>query len=352
VMKAGWLPGLLEEIEKNAVSVLEGPLKKCSAPSGSGGGEDAAPTEEVTLESSGSVEEVTLVPEGDGVADSGPRKAKKKRKKRELGPASPLDAALGLGLMLRKLNYNKAVGDYYENGLQPHTLTAPSLRLAATWYPAAHLLDGPLANVGISLSFYQTVGGSTGIAGQDERFTTTFSELNVGLRGRLPLDEFELGLNGNWGFQSLVLKGDNEAPAGAERGDPGVVPDTKYTYFRFGPDALIDWKLPIRLAAYYRTITLRDDDGYLKEDRWFPASFGMGIEGMASVTLRLSKYLGVEVGGEARYYGINANVGTPEDTIDSGGNIHVAGADGLNQAVAAGINDTYFGGFVSARYSL
>src|SRR5690606_24288875 len=158
-------------------------------------------------------EEVTLVPEGemkDSVSD-GPIEPKESPPQGAQSPPSPLDAHLGVGAIQRTLQYNKAVGDVYENGLQPHQFTAPTVSIGLTFYPGAYFLDGALAHAGVMLNFYRSIAGSTGVnaGGTSNDFDTTFTEFNVGLRGRIPLRTLELGINGGWGFQSLVMDGDN-----------------------------------------------------------------------------------------------------------------------------------------------
>src|SRR5690606_22465093 len=149
-----------------------------------------------------------------------------------------------------------------------------------TFYPGAYFLDGALAHAGVMLNFYRSIAGSTGVnaGGTSNDFDTTFTEFNVGLRGRIPLRTLELGINGGWGFQSLVMDGDNEPFGGQERGDPGVVPDAEYTYFRFGPDLSFELGLPINIGVFYRTISIADDDGYFSDNRWFPEAAGIGLD--------------------------------------------------------------------------
>ncbi len=342
LMKAGWLPGLLKKIDADLMGVLEGPLAKTSVPGKSG--DDAA-----------DVEEVTLVAEGDmNSMSDGPIEPKAAQEDGTRPPPSPLDAHLGVGVVQRTLQYNKAVGDVYEHGLQPHQFTAPSLRLGLTWYPGAHVLDGVLAHTGVMFNFYRTVGGSTAVnaGGTSNDFTTSFTEFNIGLRGRIPFRTVELGLNGGWGFQSLVLDGDNQTFAGQERGDPGVVPDAEYTYFRFGPDVGFELGLPINVGAYYRVISIADDDGYFSENRWFPEAAGIGLDAQLSVGVELTETLSLEIGGEARYYALDANSGSADSNIVEGNNAPFPGAPGLSNAVAAGASDTYFGGFISGRYTM
>lgn len=342
-LSAGWLPGLKKKIDAELMGVLEAHLASASMPNGKG-------DEEVSLTADS---EVSLT----GIADH-PGEGKGAPASR--GTHSPLDASLGAGMLFRKLSYNKPVGDYYEHGLQSPDLLAPALRAGVHVYPGAWYVDGPAAHVGLAASYYRTIGGSTNViaGGTTHSFTTTFTEFNLGLRGRIPLrSTLELGLNGGWGVQSMVMEGDNEELPAEGRGDPGVVPDSSYTYFRFGPDLAFDVGVPLQVGLLYRTPTLSSEDGYFAEDRWFPRASAIGIEAYVQGTYALSDTLGLLIGIEARYYGIDANSGSYADNTEPLGNAHAVNPasdnrDGLIHAVAAGANDSYLGGFLSIEYTM
>lgn len=341
-LSAGWLPGLKKKIDAELMGVLEKHLAATSMPK--------------------TAEEVSLVADSEvsltGIADH-PGHAAGARA--PTGAHSPFDASLGAGALFRKLSYNKPVGDYYEHGLQSPDLLAPTLRAGVHVYPGAWYVDGPAAHVGLAASYYRTIGGSTNViaGGTTHSFTTTFTELNIGLRGRIPLrSKLELGLNGGWGLQTMVMEGDNEELPTEDRGDPGVVPDSSYTYFRFGPDLSFEFGVPLEVGLLYRTPTLSSEDGYFAEDRWFPNAAAIGIEVYARGTYPLTDTLGLLIGIEARYYGIDANAGSYADNTDPGGNAHPVNPtlsdnrDGLIHSVAAGANDTYLGGFLSIEYTM
>ncbi len=334
-LSAGWLPGLLKKIDVELMGVLEEPLSKTSLPAGASAGDG--------------VEEVSLEPSGGGPVDEPPEP-----EEHDTDAPSPLDARVGLGAIQRNLSYNSPLGDVYENGLQPHSVTAPTLSLGVNWYPGAHTLGGVLANIGLSASYYRTVGGATEVnAGStSESFDTTFSELNLGLRGRIALSHgWELGLNGGWGVQSLVMEGDNVTAMGQMLGDPGVVPDLEYTYYRFGPDVAFELGLPIRAGVGYRLIQLSDEDGYFTESRWFPDATSIGLDAHVTFAIAMTEMLDLDVGGEMRYYGINANSGSWQNNLE-GFNNYDATSPGLTNAVAAGASDTYLGIVVSAHYTM
>jgi hypothetical protein len=355
------LPGLLKKIDKGLMAALDEPLLQTSVPGSKAAGKGAKPGKSSAAaesEEDGALA-VTLEAEPgskDVAADSGPI-APKETTKRESGAASPLDVTLGLGFTQRQMQYQKAVGDVYEYSLRPHGLTVPTLRLGAHWYPGAYLYDGILANVGLTFNFYQSVGGSTDVrdaSGVVNSLASTFTELTAGLRGRITFPSLELGLNGAWGFQSLELEGDNQKSAANQAGDPGIVPDAGYTFFRFGPDVHLELGTPIQVGLFYRMVTLKDDEGYMAEPRWFPAAAAIGFDAFAAFNIPITSHLDLQLGGEARYYGIKANAGGYDNTVDPMGNSNptAGGTDGLNQAVAAGVTDVYLGAFVAGYYTV
>lgn len=363
-LKSGSLPGLLKKIDKELMSTLDEHLLKTQVPGAKpakGGGakkadkEDESGALEVSLDAEGESSG------GDVAADTGPIEPKPDAATGDAKPSSPLDVFLGVGLIQRDQKYQKPLGDVYEYGLKPHNMMVPTLRVGAHWYPGAHFYDGLPANIGIALNLYQSVGGSTqarNASGGTTKLSTAFSEFNAGLRGRIPLRGMELGLNGGWGKQSLKLSGDNEVPPGQTEPDLGVVPDFGYTYFRFGADAHFEIGAPIEVGLFYRTLTLDDKAGFVAEPRWFPAAAGVGVDAYAAFDIPVADRINLQIGGEARYYGLKANPGSYDSVADPNGNINPLPADpavnhdGLNQAVAAGITDLYLGAFVSGTYTL
>jgi hypothetical protein len=77
----------------------------------------------------------------------------------------------------------------------------------------------------------------------------------------------------------------------------------------------------------------------------------VGVDAFVSVAFELTDELSVDIGAEARHYGIDPNSGSADSNIVAGNNAYNGGA-GLSQAVAGGAMDTYFGGFVSGHYTM
>lgn len=333
-IRAPWLPGLLKKIEQQLAETLSEALAKTELPA-------AEPTPEAESETESEEKEDT---EEDAEPDRGAR-------------PSPLDAHVGLGLMYREVTYVDPVSDVYEHALQPPNVGPLTLRVAGHWYPAAHFSGGFAAHLGLAFSYYRSIAGVTEIAdaaGNNKPFDTTFSELNLGGRYRIPVGSAELGLNAGWGTAELTIAGDNEIPAsgvvvaGAEK-DPGVVPDAAYTYLRFGPDFTFPiGSLQLNTGVYYRVVTLGDEPGQWKEPRWFPEAEAQALELQVSGVVPLSDTLGVVLGVDIRQYGLSMN--TTNKAVDLN---PVTGMPiGFNQAIAGGATDLYFGAFAGLRLVL
>lgn len=255
---------------------------------------------------------------------------------------TPLTLALKGGVLARKLTYNQPVADVYSHALQPHERALTVMGFGGEWYPGAHFQprEEYLRHLGIAGSFLHSLGGTTPIG--SETFDTTFSELNLGLRARLPISRHELGIFLGWGQQSLIIDGDNERIATGEN-DPGIVPDLKISYLRFGPDfTLVGGPLRFGVGAYLRLPTIDDSDGHLTERRWFPDATATGYEFGGSTELSLMNSVSVFVAGDARLLAISMH-SDPASAL-SGGQ--------LQQAVAGGAMDVSITALAGAKLTL
>ncbi|MEN9579857.1 MAG: hypothetical protein RJA70_2866 [Pseudomonadota bacterium] len=256
---------------------------------------------------------------------------------------SPLSVALKAGVLSRTLSYNQPVADVYSHALQPHERALTVLGFSAEWYPVGHFQPSEeyLKHIGIAGGFLHSVGGTTPIGATN--FETTFSELNIGLRGRLPILRHELGVFLGWGQQSLVIHGDNERLGNGET-DPGIVPDLSISYLRFGPDfTLVGGPLRFGLGAYLRLPTLDDSAGHLTERRWFPDATATGYEFGARTELSLMNGVSVFVAGDARLLAISMH-SKPGSALDIGGE--------LRQAIAGGAMDVSITALAGAKLNL
>lgn len=329
-LEAKNLPGLLQAVQARLPATLDGLIGQTQVP-----GADAQPAKagaEFSASSSGA---------------TAPSAARGAREEEPLRKPIPLHIELGGFMFLRDLSYSKPVGDKYEHGLQPHSFPGVGVRAAAQWYPVAHFQSGVFANLGVTASYYHTVGGETVIGPLS--FATQFTELNVGLRARVPLGAADIGLNVGMGQQQLVITGDNELvnDGGMEpRPDPGVLPDAKYTYFRTGPDFRfpfigLDWTL----GAYLRMISLGDEPGYLAHDDWFPRATALGAEVQLAARFEFSEMFALQLMAEARRVGMDMHSSFEDVEVTE------TSAD-LLRAIAGGALDQYVGGSLSLVFTL
>jgi hypothetical protein len=203
--------------------------------------------------------------------------------------ASVLDIHVGARLGTRSFAYSDPMP-----GLRDYKLSmSPNLALRLRWYPVAMFDDGPLSNIGLDLRGEMLVGvSSTNRTGQ--KFGTSATTFGVGLRGRLPLQDWELGALLGYGAHSFTLE---ETP----ESDPDV-PDVGYGFLRVGLDATwaVTQVFTLQLeAAYLHGLA----HGEISERQWFPHMSGSGIEAEVSIGWSLSRVLGVELAlGMERYF--------------------------------------------------
>jgi hypothetical protein len=267
--------------------------------------------------------------------------------RREPPQPTPLFGHVGLGVMGRSLRYNEPVGDVFNHQLQPHQRPFAVGEIAVQWYPGAHAKLRKdtrfLAHGGIMASFAHSVGGSTPIG--TESFDTSYSNVNLGVRARIPFEPHEAGIQLGWGYQSLIIAGDNEQAffGGQQQSDPGIVPDVSYSYLHFGPDARFQlWRLMVTGGLFLNLPSIGDDAGELKEERWFPNASATGWELDLGAELPLHKVVSVFFGTELRYFALSMNTNQAEA---------IEGAE-LQQAVAGGAADLYFTAQLGARLTL
>jgi hypothetical protein len=203
--------------------------------------------------------------------------------------ASALDIHVGARLGTRSFAYSDPMP-----GLRDYKLSmSPNLALRVRWYPGAMFGSGAVSNIGLDVRGEMLVGvSSTNRTGQ--KFGTSATTFGIGVRGRLPLQDWELGALLGYGSHSFSLE---ETPDS----DPDV-PDVGYGFLRVGLDA--SWAatqvFTLQLeAAYLHGLA----HGEISERQWFPHMSGSGIEAELSIGWSLSRVLGVEFAiGMQRYF--------------------------------------------------
>ena len=235
--------------------------------------------------------------------------------------SSPLEARAGMRLFHRSLDFSDMAMP-----TRPYSLPlGPAVSFAADWYPAAHFMNGPLANLGASVLLEHAIGiGSAGPAG--EAYDTSSTHWGIGARYRLPLGEHELA--GSLGYEhegySIDAPPTLTEPAFASVG---------YGSFRVGAAARV------RVAEH---LVLQADAGWLfvageggiGSARWFPDSSAMGFD--ASLGGRYEVGYG---------FAVVATLDYRQYMLDLG-----AGSGGGQASASA--TDRYFGGHVLASFTL
>ena len=215
---------------------------------------------------------------------------------------SPLDVGLGVVAFTRHLKYNDDL-----SGLSSYRLDlGPSIGLQAHWYPVAHFDSGALANIGLDLRARMMFAVDTGL--DDQTFSTSSHAFGIGLRGRLPLGEHELGAVIGYANQTFAI-----ASAKTDAGvvDPGI-PSASYGFLRLGLEArLVFGAVHVGAAAAILPVLSTGE-----VERWFPRSSALGLEGQLSVGYALSRSLELEAAFGMQRIALSMN---PElDDVDLG----------------------------------
>ena len=212
-------------------------------------------------------------------------------------------------------------------------------------YPFAFFRDDALSNLGIMGKIDVGVATTTNynqpqLMGPPVTYQLNngTSEWQVGLRGRLPLGESELGIFGLYGAHSFVLVGD-EGTTGAGtpqeriRPDP-LVPDVDYHFLRTGFDARLR-VAQLSVGSHFAARFLTSMKNIDQEFWWFPGATGSGIDFGIFAGYQVLSFMDITVGADYIRYGFDFN-GIPDN----------AGTPGSPaQKIAGGATDTYLSGW-------
>jgi hypothetical protein len=230
---------------------------------------------------------------------------------------SAIDITVGARIGTRNFGYNDSLPLLRGYSLLP----SPSIALIGHWYPAAHFQAGALAHIGLDIRADYLVGVSTE-NDDKQKFSTNSHTLGIGVRGRIPLNQLELGVVGGWGQHAFSVP-DNGAV------DPDI-PDVNYSFLRLGADGryAFNQSLAVQLrTAFLYGLSL----GEISQPAWFPHATGNGFELEGSFQVGVSKLLAFELALGMQRYFMSLN---PE-TDDPGVNAETA-------RVAGGALDKYF----------
>jgi hypothetical protein len=202
---------------------------------------------------------------------------------------SPLDLSFDARFATRAFAYNDAIGQLrgYSLGLSPNA----SLQLH--WYPIAHFNDGALANIGFDLRGDLMMGVSSKNT-SGAKFDTGSHAFGAGLRVRVPLQEFELGVAAGFGQHAFTI-------ANNKKVDPDI-PDVVYSFIRAGLEPRwmpASWFALQLRAAFLFGLSL----GEIAAKAWFPHAKGNGVEADLTGAFRIAPLLWLEAGfGMQRYF--------------------------------------------------
>jgi hypothetical protein len=353
-IKGGSGPGLLKEVENELEIAVADPLSKARPSSAPSAAPAAAPAAAAAAGPATAPVKVTLdEDDGAGAHPAGkaepPAKSKAKPKDEdvesedvastpedEAQPESassndsssesseasekgqrPIEVMIGIRGYNRQFKYTGITSGPlvpYELGL------APTVFIAARLYPAAFSSDGVLSNIGLMGRFELGIATSTNYqatpGAEPTKLSTNAYEYQLGVRGRLPLGRFELGIFALYGNQSFSLGGD-ENPAGAAY---ALVPDAHYHYIRTGLDlrAYIS-KLIVEAHVAPRFLTSMSEIDLARV--WFPGAVGSGLDGGLMLGWQFLPWLTAAVGGDFVRYGFDFNnlPATPPPRVIAGG---------------------------------
>lgn len=230
-----------------------------------------------------------------------------------------LELELGGGVESRHFDYTD---DIFVSLRNYELDAAPLIFLGARWYPLAHESRGDLANVGV-VGRYAHVFPPTALTRDGRRFDSASNEFFVGVQGRAPIDEHELGLSAGYGQQRFEVTGDEAAP---------LLPDVVYDYLRVAVAAELrfgEFRFGGELGKRFVLAT-----GELETAAWFPHVAADAIDARAFVGHALVDDVDLIAGVAITRYFFAMNP-RPDDV-----------------RVAGGAVDQYLSGWVAAVWSL
>jgi len=276
-------PALVRVVRKQAAGELAAALSRGKAPEAPPpAAEEPAPEEPEPREQAAAEAEPKDEDEDEGEAASEPEADDGERPK-------AIELGVGLRLTTRSMSYNDAPRSLGESSYK----ITPAAVLGLRWYPAAHFSSGAAAHVGLEagLQLMYPIDSER----EAQKFETSSLAFDVGLHGRLPVGEHELGLTVGYGQHSVEIA---DGDAGL---DPGV-PSVAYGFLRLALNARFQLAdaIGLRLGAGYRVML---SYGELGEDAWFQRSSGGGLEAEIALAYAFSEALSLEASfGLWRYF--------------------------------------------------
>ena len=243
------------------------------------------------------------------------------------GGAAPVAVELSAGprAVHRTFDFNDPLSNYQAGAAKPYSYVlpaGPAPFVDLGFYPAAFATRGFLANVGVVASYERLIATKT----QSATASTLAQQLEVGLRGRLPLGEHEAGLAVSYGKQTFHVSDTDPGPA------TGTVPNVDYTFIDVSADGRFRVNA-LTFGAHVGTRLVRDTGSL--EKVWFPTTKTTSIEAGLSAGYRLTPMFEVVGGVDLMRYAFDFNPVPP-----------------MNPLVAGGAVDQYISGYLALRVSI
>ncbi|HTQ04018.1 MAG TPA: hypothetical protein VMI54_09180 [Polyangiaceae bacterium] len=248
----------------------------------------------------------------------------------------PYEISLGVRGYNRHFSYT----GLQQGALVPYELSlAPTIFVAGDVYPGAFSGNGVLSNIGLMGRFEYGIATSTNYQAPAANGTTTNTplktsvyEYQIGIRGRLPLGQSELGIFALYGDQTFTLSGD----ANPLKQPYALVPDVHYNYLRIGLDARV-YVSKLLVGAHFSPRFLTSMSELDKAGVWFPGAKGSGVDMGLMLGWRLAPWLTPAAGFDVVRYGFDFNnlPATPPPRV-----------------IAGGATDTYISGWLGVLANL
>ena len=342
-LKAGWLPGLLKKIDKEAADALEPLIERAQAsaatakpepePEAAESSEAAAPAPSETPE-----QPAAAAPEAVG-RDEGPDEPEEPAQ----AGAAKAGAALELGAAVRGFTREFSYNQDVNNNLRPYGVDSPAifpaLFIAVGWYPGAHATRGFASDIGLVGDFERSLFASSDRESGSGDYSTTMQAFSAGLRVRFRFGDHQLGLSGRYGQHAFEVADDPDPTATVATGAPverDLLPDVEYAYIRPGLDVRFRFdELSVGAYAGYRHVLSTGD---LEQEQWFPEASATAADFGLFFGYALARSLDAMAGFEWRRYGVSMN-SRPEDLA-------------ANRDVAGGALDQYLTGWMGVEWRL
>jgi hypothetical protein len=233
--------------------------------------------------------------------------------------APPRPVALDVGLAFRGIGRSLSYANDSTNSFRGYDLgLGPSIYATLEWFPGAHFTSGPGAHIGV----YGAFGYAFGISSQDSAgntFDTTSYLYDAGVRGRIPIGHFDLGLRIGVGGQTYSIADSGGTASG--------IPAVDYLFVRFGVSGRYDIaeRVGIMLGFSY-LLTL--NSGPFRA-MYFPNESVNGIDGNLGLAIRLVAGLELRAGFDVRVFFHSLN--------PQGSDPQVEGATDLFYGVTGGL---------------